>query len=92
MDALKTESYSKMYIRGIFLILDSLKSTEKKVYLCVVGVRGVVRKDHLCGRTVYSLGLTKGPLMLLRIEGTGWEGWRGGEEKNIDIRLGSEYF
>lgn len=61
--------------------MDSLKSTEKKIYFCVGGVTGIAQKDRLCGRTVYSLGLTKGPLTLPRIEGTGRRGEERGEER-----------
>lgn len=88
MDTLKTESYSRMYIRGIF----RGKSTEKKVYLCVVGVRGTAQKDRLCGRTVYSLGLSQKDINASSRRGHGERRGGGEGEKNIDIRLGSEYF
>lgn len=66
--------------------MDSLKSTEKKVYLCVGGVRSIARKDRLCGRMVYSLGLTKGPLMLPCVEGTRKGRRRGGEKILIFVQ------
>lgn len=70
MVTLKWKAILECIFEGSFLHMDSLESIEKKAYLCVEGVTGIAQKDRLCGRTVYSLGLTKGPLTLLRVEDT----------------------